>query len=349
MPMERLSPARSQDLASNTAGVMLRTGRAQDRAGRLDEAAAAYQQAAQLADGGAEQPVLVEALRRLAVIHFRRNNPEEARQLCRRSLREAILLGEEALAGEALNALAGFEAECGELNAARALYVNGLALAGTSAALRGRIEQNLGILASIQGDQDDAIKHYRSSLAAFEQASDEGGAAIAYHNLGLVSSRRGQLEDADRSFNQSAALSNRTGDIYLAGICELSRAEVANLRQQYSAALRRAEAALEIFEQLGTRSAQSSAHRIIGMILRESGRTALAEERLRKAIALAQETGSPLYEAEAARELARLHQEAGQKQEAADYFTSAHRLFRKLDAKLEVDEVSRRMVELAAV
>src|SRR5438128_5867253 len=88
----------------SAAQVMLRTGREHDRAGRMDEAISAYEQAIRLAEsaGGADRPVLIEALRRLGVVHHRRNQLNDARTLCRRSLREAILLGDLALAGEAL-------------------------------------------------------------------------------------------------------------------------------------------------------------------------------------------------------------------------------------------------------
>ena len=336
--------------APSAAQVMLRTGRSHDRAGRMEDAIAAYEQAIRLGEnaGGVDRPVLVEALRRLGVVRHRRNQVTEARVLCRRSLKEAVLLGDLVLAGEALNAMAGFDTETGDLAAARALYRSALPLADDAPGLRGRVEQNLGILASIQGDHDDAFQHYHRALDAFQQAGDESGAAIAYHNLGLIGTRRGELDDAERCFSASAARAARGGEVYLEGLCELSRAEVAHRRQQYSSALRRAEAALEIFERIGARLGQSSAYKIIGMVLRDSGRAALAEDRLRTALAIAKETGSLLDQAEAARELARLQQGVGQKQEAVALFDVAKGLFQRLDARIDLEDVRRRMSELAA-
>lgn len=336
--------------AQSAAQVMLRTGRAHDRAGRMEDAIAAYEQAIRLAESGGrgDKPVLVEALRRLGVVRHRRNELDLARTLCRRSFREANAIGDPALAGEALNALAGFDTEMGDLAAARALYRTALPLADATPSLRGRIEQNLGIVASIQGDHDDAFQHYHRALDAFQQAGDESGAAIAYHNLGLIGTRRGELNEAERCFSASAARAARGGEVYLEGLCELSRAEVALRKQQYSTALRLAEGALEIFERIGARLAQSSAYRVIGMVLRDSGRAALAEDRLRTALAIAKETGSLIDQAEAARELARLHQGAGQKKEAAALLDAAKVLFQRLDAKLDLEEVGKRMAELAA-
>jgi putative nucleotidyltransferase with HDIG domain len=110
--------------------------------------------------------------------------------------------------------------------------------------------------------------------------------------------------------------------------------------------MRRAEAALVLFEKLGDRSAKSDAYKIIGMVFRDTGRPALAEERLRTSIALAMETGSILGQAEASRELARLHQAVGRNQEALTLLNAAHLLFRRLDARADLVDVSRKMAEL---
>ena len=52
---------------------------------------------------------------------------------------------------EALNVLAGFALERGDMDEARGRFREALALGGTSPGLRGRIEQNLGILANVRG------------------------------------------------------------------------------------------------------------------------------------------------------------------------------------------------------
>ena len=325
---------------------MLRRGWAEDRAGRLDDAVRSYEQAVRLGEASGERAVVVEALRRLGVVHHRRNAGDLARQLCRRSHQEAERLGDPILAGEALNALAGFEYEAGEIEAARTAYHRALELAGTSEALRGRIEQNLGILATIQGDHADAFEHYRRSLAAFESAGDERGCAIAYHNLGMIATGRGELEQAERALDRSAALAARAGDVYLEGLCELNRGVVCHARQQYGDAMARAESALGRFERLHDRRAKADAYKLIGMIFRDTGRPALAEERLRTAIALAVETGSVLGQAEASREMARLHQAAGRNQEALTLLNTAHGLFRRLDARVDAVDIARKMADL---
>ena len=330
------------------AAAALQAGRAHDRAGRLEDAAASYEQAVHGAASSGERTILVEALRRLGVVRHRRNDLDGGRDCCVQSYREAVELGDLLLAGEALNALAGFDFEAGQMAAARASYINALALAGSCPSLLGRIEQNLGILDSVQGDLASAYAHYRRAVEAFRQVGDDAGTAIAHHNLGVTAGRRGDWEEAERSLTKSALIAGQVGDFFLRGLCELHRAEVSHARQLYVDALTRAETALTSFEHLGDQRALSDAYKVIGKVLRDSGRLALAEERLRHAIHLAVESGWILGQAEATRELARLHEGNGRKQEALALFRESYDLFGQLAARVDLRDVAQRITELAA-
>jgi len=337
----------SAETAVSSSRAALLNGRAHDVAGRLEAAAVCYEQAAREAEQGQEREVLVEALRRLGVVRHRCEDAVRGRELCAQSYREAVVLGDLILAGEALNALAGFEFEAGQLAAARSGFVSALALAGSAPALLGRIEQNLGIIDSVQGEHDGAFAHYRRALEAFRQIGDEAGCAIASHNLGVTAGRRGDLDEAERSLTKSAALATQLGDYYLRGLCELHRAEVSHARQLYGDALTRAESALDTFDRLGDRRSISAAYRVIGKVLRESGRLALAEDRLRIALRLAVESRWLLGQAEAARELGHLYQYTGRKQEALALFREAYDLFGRLAARVDIRDLAQRITELA--
>jgi len=82
------------------------------------------------------------------------------------------------------------------------------------------------------------------------------------------------------------------------------------------------------------------------MVYRETGRAALAESRLRSAIELAVSAGSVLNEAEASCELALLYQAMGRNQEALTLLNAAHRLFRRLDARVDLVYVGGKVSEL---
>ncbi|MGE3526366.1 MAG: HD domain-containing phosphohydrolase, partial [Gemmatimonadales bacterium] len=258
----------------------------------------------------------------------------------------AVAIGDSSLAAEALNSLAGIDFETGEMAAARDKFTQALELGAESLELRGRILQNLGIHANVQGDWNAARDYYRQSLEAFQGAGNDRGCAIAFHNLGMISADRHDWDAADRYFEQSRALAERLGDVHLRGLCLLNHSEVHIARQQYERARDGAETALQIFDQLGTRLDKADAYKALGVVYREIGRHALAESRLRQSIDLAVETGSILSEAEASRELAILYQSMGRNQDALRLLNAAHRLFQRLDARVDLVDVDGKVTDL---
>jgi putative nucleotidyltransferase with HDIG domain len=329
-----------------SAADLLHDARGRDRAGCMPDAIEAYQSAITAAEQSGECAVLAEALRRLAVVRHRQDDSASARELCDRSYNVALRMSSEVLAAEALNTLGGVNLETGSLTEAQGTFLWALELGGASRELRARVEQNLGILANIRGDLDEALACYGRSLEAYRSSGDEHGCAIAYHNLGMVSADRELWEEADRHFQASLEIAERAGDVHLQGLCLVNQAEAQVARQRFEDARRNAEAALAIFDQLGARAEKASAYRVIGVVYRETGRPALAESRLRSAIALAAAAGSVLNQAEASRELALLCQAMGRNQEALALLTAAHRLFGRLDARRDLVYVDGKVAEL---
>jgi putative nucleotidyltransferase with HDIG domain len=333
-----LPPRRAADI--------LQEAREQERAGCVLEAIERYETVIAMAERNGERSVLAEALRRLAVVRQQRTDAAGARDLCRRSYDVARQIGSDLLAAEALNTLGGLNVTTGSLEDARAVFLEALELGGSNRALRARVEQNLGIVANIQGDLDEALTRYGRSLQAYRGCGDEHGCALAYHNLGMVSADRQLYHEAERYFRESRAIAERVGDLYLQGLCLVNHAEVDIARQRYENARQNADDALSLFDQLGARGAKAGAYKVIGMMYRETGRSALAESRLRSAIDLAAAAGSVLGEAEAARELALLYQAMGRNQEALRLLNSAYGLFRRLDARVDLINVGGRVAEL---
>src|SRR6266705_3033599 len=338
-------PSRGESMM---AADLLHNARAQERAGAIPEAIAAYEAAIAAAERTEDHAVLAEALRRLAIVRHRRAESAAARELCLRSHAVARRAGNGLLAGEALNTLGGIDLETDAIADARHNFLLALELGGQSRALRARVEQNLGVLANIQGDFDEALARYRGSLEAYRASNDEHGCAIAYHNLGMVSADRGQFDEAERYFEQSYAIAERAGDLHLQGLCLVNHADVHVLRERYADAQGKAEAALAIFDRLDALSDKSEAYRVLGVVYRETGRAALAEARLRSAIELAVRAGSGLNKAEASRELALLYQAMGRNQDALALLNAAHRLFGRLQARVDLVHVDGKMAELEA-
>ncbi|MGH7419624.1 MAG: tetratricopeptide repeat protein, partial [Candidatus Rokuibacteriota bacterium] len=314
--------------------------------GRVEEAAERYRAIIALAEAAGERTVAAEALRRLGVIHHRRNAPEAAERLCRESYEIAAAQGHDILAAEALNALAGFHLEGGALEAAEETFQRALGLGGVDDAIRARVEQNLGILSNIRGHLEDASTHYHHSLDASQRIGDEYGCAIAYHNLGMISADQRHWEEADRYFRQSHFLAEAINDAHLRGLCLLNHAEVYLATERPEEARRSAEEALVLFDEIGSHLDKADTYRMLGVVYRAMGRYALAESRLRTAIELAASTKALLSEAEATRDLALLYQQTGRNQDALKLLTTGHRLFHQLDARVDLVDVGSKLREL---
>jgi putative nucleotidyltransferase with HDIG domain len=331
------------------AAELLAEGRAHDRAGRMPQALAAFRAAVSAAEAEEDGRVLAEALRRLGVAHVLRQELEDGVGLMRRSYAVAHRMEESVLAAEALNGIAGAYIMMGRWSDARDTFRRAHRLAASDAGVRARIDQNLGIIANIHGEFESALAHYTESLRAFELAEDAHGRATAYNNLGMISADRERWEDADRYFRLSLDLADQLGDARLRGLGLLNHAEVFIARQQYEAARGSAEGALRIFEQLGFRDQKSGAYKFLGVVYRETGKLALAEARLRRAIELAVEAGSTLCEAEASRELALVQQALGRNQDALKLLNASHRLFGRIDARVDLIDVASRRARLESV
>jgi putative nucleotidyltransferase with HDIG domain len=317
-----------------------------EREGRAGDAVRLFSDAVDAARAAHDAPVLADALRGLGRAHYRAQNVVAARAALRRSLRVAEDAREYVRAAEALNGLGIMAIEHGDLGDAFTLLERALAYGHAVPALRARVEQNFGIVANIRGDHEAALDHYERSRRAFEAAGDERGCALAYHNLGMLSSDLKRWDDADRYFRASLALAERVGDVYLRGLCLLNHTEVLLAHRRYDEARWNADAALHVFDELGARAYKSGAYRMLGVVYRETGRLALAEARLRAAIELATEADSALNEADASRELARLFQTLGRNQDALRLLNAAHRLFKRMGARVDMIDVTARVADL---
>jgi putative nucleotidyltransferase with HDIG domain len=315
----------------------------------LDDAVREYSTAAATASGSWDAAARAEALRRHASICRRRHEFDRALSLCRESLQVATAAGDNELAAEALNGIGLAHLERGETRDASEALERALILGEHRPALRGRIEQNFGIIANIQGDYRKALACYERSLEAFRAARDSRMCAVAYHNLGMINADQEQWAEAERYYEASIGIADTLGDQQLRGNVLLNRTEVHLACQRYEQARRSAEEALQIFDELGVRQGKSEAYRFLGMFYRETGATSLAEARFRSAIALATESGAALEEAEAVRELALLYRGLERNHEALTLLNTAHRLFSRLGARVDAQDVTSRVAALEEI
>jgi tetratricopeptide (TPR) repeat protein len=337
---------RGGTLDSGSVEELLREGRGHDLGCRPAEAMECYAAVIDLTADGDEHRIRAEALRRLGVLHHLRAEPEIARDLCRRSCDVAVEAGADDLAADACNALAGFALERGDLSEAQDRYRHALKLAGDNPILVGKIEQNLGIVANIRGEWSEALQHYTRSLAAHEASADDRGCAIAHHNLGMIHADRKQWVEADRHYQIAQALAEAAGDRHLGGIATMNRGEVRLAAGDYEGARAGGKQALQIFNEVEARRHKAGAHRLLGMVFRQTSQIALAESHLRAALEIAASASSPLIQADSAKELAALYEAQQRDGDAIDLLLLAQELYRELKARVDLAEVEERIAAI---
>ena len=75
-----------------------------------------------------------------------------------------------------------------------------------SAELRGRIQINMGALALLLGDVEQARASYEHAVELLDSVSDEEALTIALHNLALSHAEEQNWEAAETSFERCLAM-----------------------------------------------------------------------------------------------------------------------------------------------
>ncbi|MGH7511971.1 MAG: hypothetical protein ACREOQ_03500 [Gemmatimonadales bacterium] len=308
---------------------LLQVAREYDRKGLLDETAAAYEAAIRAGEVAGDAAVMAEGLRRLSVVRHRSRQPDVARALCRQS--EAIARGAalSGLVAEATNTFGGFELIEEDFDAAHDFFLQAEALA-SDPDLCGRVEQNLGTVASLRGDHAGALERYSRSLTSFLAAGNEHGCAVAYHNLSAISLDLRRFEDADGYLRCCLLALQKVDDIHLRGLTTLNRAEALLALGRTREARVAAETAANLFEETHAPRELADAYRVLGTVLRHEGQLRRAEGRLQLAIEVAAAEHCALTEVEASRELAVVLALLGRGDEARPIMATAARALDRL-------------------
>ena len=75
-----------------------------------------------------------------------------------------------------------------------------------------RSYHQLGNLAFLRGDYDEAARQYHASLAIKERLGDQAGMADSYVQFGVLAQYRGDYVEAARQYQASLAIKERLGD-----------------------------------------------------------------------------------------------------------------------------------------
>jgi tetratricopeptide (TPR) repeat protein len=198
---------------------------------------------------------------------------------------------------------------------------------------------NMGAIANIEGDLEEAERCYRESQAGFHEVDDANGESQAFHNLGMLHADRLEWTAADQSYAQCITLCEQTGNRELIGQTWMNRSELSCAMGRYAEAVSRCDVALGLFAEIGAEVHRGTTLRWKGRALRELNQYPMAERALYEAMRIAHRSQAKLLEAEVVQELASTVALSGDYTEARRWYERALILFNELGATREAGEI----------
>ena len=222
----------------------------------------------------------------------------------------------------------------GDIDGAIALYTVALDVAHeiSDAHLAAVASQNLGVVASARGMYEQALHHYRASIAAYRSRGHPRDTAIAQNNLGRLYLDQGELDAAESELNEALTLSQSAGDTSTATMIEINLADAWLRRGEYEQARALCERALSHSAPNGDTHADGEVQKILGAIAIARNETDAAERHFARAEAIAEKREDLLLRAQIARERAELYRGQGRTRELLQSLNGAHQLFTQLRA-----------------
>jgi len=316
-----------------------------EAAGHRELARRRYESALYLLRGPMEAADASVILRRIGRLYFDEGDFAAGVDCLTAHLATAEALGDTALVAYANNVMAIGHWQRGMLQEAEQLYGAAYRAARECAdtKLAAMVDQNLGIIANMQGDLSRALRHYEASLAGYRELGLDEFIGKLLANMGLAYADLERWDEAERIYQEALAICAACGDVSTALMVEGNRAEAQIARGFFTDARHVCERVLRRAQGLNDARAVAEAQKHLGVISREAGRMEDAERFLRIAFTSATAREDLLLAAEVACEQAELYSAMRRERETLQALNTSHRLFSELRAQRDLADVARRM------
>lgn len=340
----------SSAAASGAMEAILEQGATLERQGQRESARGVYESALQ--GGSSTTAGDVALLLRLISRTWLHDGDRSAADDCAfAALAVSEQAGDEAGRGRAINMLGSIQWDQGAHETAEELFLEARAsaLVAGEAQLAAMTALNLGIIASVRGDDGEALRCFESGLGDARAAGLIDEMINALVNLGVLHTQLQRYEAADCALLEARDIAARVGDFTRLIRIELYVAKL-RIKQGARADARAAlDHARELSEETGETNATGDADHVAGIIARGEGDISRAERHFLAAEQFALERGDRTLEGETARELADLYRSDGRNRDALQQLNRAHRIFQQLRARRELADVDRRTAVLESV
>jgi predicted ATPase/class 3 adenylate cyclase/Tfp pilus assembly protein PilF len=264
------------------------------RAGRSDDAAAAFEQA--LAAYRAQGERGREAFVLLCFGNLRRDQGRvgEARALQEDALAITRAVGHRRMEGQALGNLGIIHAEQGRLAEALTHFEQAIAIHREvgNRYIEGIDTSNLGNVFRESGRLDEALQHYERALAIDREVGNRRDEGIVTANLGMLFRDLGRYDEARERLTAALAVAREVGDRRFEGSVLGYLAALSRDQGEVDAGIAQCEQALAIHRAVGNRHQEGVILGALGDLLARRGRFDVARAALAEGDALLREVGA---------------------------------------------------------
>jgi putative nucleotidyltransferase with HDIG domain len=208
------------------------------------------------------------------------------------------------------------------------------------------VEQNLGVVASMRGDDATALAHHERSVERYRALGLQQELGKQLNNLGMAYSGLGRLTEAENAYAEALAITRRCGDTWTTIMVEVNQTGLLIQRGNFARARALCDDVLLAANSVRDTRLLAETYKHYGIIARETGSLGDADNYLRLAYDQAMNREDLLLAAETAREHAEVHLALGRNRDTLQALSTSHRLFTKLRAQRAVADVTARLRKL---
>ncbi|MFH1567641.1 MAG: tetratricopeptide repeat protein [Gemmatimonadota bacterium] len=268
---------------------------------------------------------------------------EQAEILCLRHPGEAV----SRIRARALISRGAVDFECGRYDEARTRWQEALALVaeapGPEAA---NAVNNLAVLATVHGDFDEAWRQYERALELDVGRPATTQTVLTYHNMGMLRADQQRWDEALALFDRSLELCHERRLLAHEPVIEMNRGEALIGRGDLAEARVALSRALRAFRRLDDPVGMADALRLYGCLCRREQNWNESRDYLERSVEINRQIGESVSLGEALYELGALHRAAGQPAAAVPALREAEGIFRKAEARPDLERVQALLQEI---
>lgn len=182
-----------------------------------------------------------------------------------------------------------------------------------------RTHKTLGTIYEVLGDQENAIKAYKSAISCAIEAKDKNLESNAYNPLSGILLKRGEIAQALETIELSVRIKIATKDRRGYAFAIYGRAKVLTYIERYDEALKDFQEALAIHEEVGDQFAIAMCHNKMAKLFIKTGKRELAKKCLGIAIDISTENDLSIMKYKCYYFMYNIHKEEGNSEVSLDF------------------------------